>query len=209
MSDFSDSYDDETDGDALDGAALEQLLAEIPALVHLRRFAAVADRVDWFSSLGEAVDGEMRTLARDYLDGLGFPHAELALVESWEEAADAAESLDFDSEAWEAEEQLRAGLVVDALQNIDEEGLKVVLAHVTATLSDGLEEAMDNLAAIWDLEDRTLLQAATGAAVQAVYNAALVLAAGGDETHPFALKYRLFELGRWPIGVHGRSFNLF
>jgi len=76
-------------------------------------------------------------------------------------------------------------------------------------MSNGLDQAMENLAAIWDLEDETLLKAATGAAVQSVYNAALLLAAGGEETHPFALKFRLFELGRWPIGVHGRSFNLF
>ena len=30
-----------------------------------------------------------------------------------------------------------------------------------------------------------------------------------DEHHAFALKYRLFESGRWPIGVVGNSFHIF
>lgn len=205
-----DDFSELPEGDgALEGAALERLLAEIPALINLKRFAMVVDRIDWFSALGERLTPEVSALARGYLDGLGFPDAEPALITSFEEAGDAAESLDWDSQAWEVEEQLRAGLVVDALVHIDEEGLGVALTHITSTTSDGLQEAMDNMAAIWDVEDETLITAATGAVVQSVYNAALLLAAGGEETHPFALKFRLFELGRWPIGVHGRSFNLF
>ena len=196
-------------GEGLEGAALEQLLSEIPALINLKRFAMVVDRVSWFATIGERMTPEITGIARDYLDGLGFPDADLAAITSFEEASDAAETLDWDSAAWEVEEQLRAGLVVDALALIDEEGLQVALAHITSTTSEGLQDAMENLAALWDVEDETLITAATGAVVQTVYNAALLLAAGGEETHPFALKYRLFELGRWPIGVHGRSLNLF
>lgn len=200
---------EENEGAELEGAALEQLLSEIPALINLKRFAFVVDKVDWFHAIGENLTEDVRRLSRDYLDGLGFPDADLAVVSSFEEASDAAETLDWDSAAWEVEEQLRAGLVVDAMQNLEEEGLQIALAHITSKTAEGLQDAMDNLAAIWDVEDETLITAATGAIVQTVYNAALLLAAGGEETHPFALKYRLYELGRWPIGVHGRSFNLF
>ncbi len=207
--DFEDGDEANDAGLGLEGAALEQLLSEIPALINLKRFAMVVDRVSWFSTIGERMTPEIAGIARDYLDGLGFPDADLAAVTSFEEASDAAETLDWDSAAWEVEEQLRAGLVVDALALIDEEGLQVALAHITSTTSEGLQDAMENLAALWDVEDETLITAATGAVVQTVYNAALLLAAGGEETHPFALKYRLFELGRWPIGVHGRSLNLF
>lgn len=200
---------EENEGAELEGAALEQLLSEIPALINLKRFAFVVDKVDWFHAIGENLTEDVCRLSRDYLDGLGFPDADLAVVSSFEEASDAAETLDWDSAAWEVEEQLRAGLVVDAMQNLEEEGLQIALAHITSKTAEGLQDAMDNLAAIWDVEDETLITAATGAIVQTVYNAALLLAAGGEETHPFALKYRLYELGRWPIGVHGRSFNLF
>lgn len=207
--DFDEEDLEENKGAELEGAALEQLLSEIPALINLKRFAFVVDKVDWFHAIGENLTEDVRRLSRDYLDGLGFPDADLAVVSSFEEASDAAETLDWDSAAWEVEEQLRAGLVVDAMQNLEEEGLQIALAHITSKTAEGLQDAMDNLAAIWDVEDETLITAATGAIVQTVYNAALLLAAGGEETHPFALKYRLYELGRWPIGVHGRSFNLF
>ena len=54
-----------------------------------------------------------------------------------------------------------------------------------------------------------------GSAVQAAHNAALtLLAAAADpdldaDEHMFALKYRLFEQGRWPVSVVGLSFNIF
>ena len=43
------------------------------------------------------------------------------------------------------------------------------------------------------------------------YQAGLLLAAEdeNDEHHIFALKYKLFELGRWPIGVLGNTFHIF
>ena len=61
------------------------------------------------------------------------------------------------------------------------------------------------------MEDEELIRAAVGAASQAIYQAGLLLAAENeeDQNHPFALKYRLFESGRWPIGVVGNSFHIF
>ena len=53
--------------------------------------------------------------------------------------------------------------------------------------------------------------ALAGAGAQAIYQAGLLLAAENeeDEHHVFALKYKLFESGRWPIGVVGNSFHIF
>jgi hypothetical protein len=64
---------------------------------------------------------------------------------------------------------------------------------------------------------------AVGAAQQAAFGGALALAAAalemaeqddqaaGEEAleHPLLLRYRLFELGRWPLALSGRSLNLF
>jgi hypothetical protein len=54
-----------------------------------------------------------------------------------------------------------------------------------------------------------LVRIAAEAAVQTCVQAALVLAAGTEESHPFAYKYRLFELGRWPFGMIGQTLHLF
>jgi hypothetical protein len=193
----------------VDDQLFEDLREEIPTLIAIKRFALSLDRVPWFSTLGEAMGPELRACSRRYLDELGFPEAEMTPIASWEEASDAAASLDWDSDAWSREEQLRASMIDQALAQMDESALQVALTHAASLAADGIREGLENIAAIWDLEDQTLETAATGAALQAVHNAALLLAAGQGETHPFALKFQMFESGRWPIGVAGTSFNLF
>lgn len=193
-----------------DGAALEALEAEIPALARIRRFAWAACRVDWYAHVGEHPGPRTLDMAERYADALGFPDARVALVTDWAEAASAAESLDFDHAAWEAEEQLRAGLTMEALECMSEEALKVALTHVSATVQGPVRTSVEECLAIWDEPaEGPLRDLAVGAAVQACHQAALVLASGAEEDHPFALKFRLFEGGRWPIGIAGLSFNLF
>ncbi len=104
---------------------------------------------------------------------------------------------------------MRAALVSQALEQMDESALQMALTHAASSAADGIRDAFENISAIWDLEDEHLQTAATGAAIQAVHQAALFLAAGEEETHPLALKYRFFEAGHWPIGVAGTSFNFF
>ena len=85
----------------------------------------------------------------------------------------------------------------------------LALTHVANQASEAVLAAAEAAAGRFGVEDEALIRAAAGAAAQACYHAALVLAAEGDEEHPFALKYRLYEAGRWPLGIVGRSFSLF
>ncbi len=188
---------------------LDALEEEIPLLRGVRLFAEEAALLPWFAAVGEPLDREAKGLARDYLDGLGFPDAEPARVASWEDAADAAANTDFDTAQWEAEEQLRAGLATDALEAISEEGLAIALTHVTAILGGRLGAAAREAASFAEIDDEALMDAAAGAAVQAAHNAALALIAGAGEDHPFHRKFALFARGRWPIGVAGLTFNIF
>jgi hypothetical protein len=196
---------DDDDDDAFDPLDDDRLAA----LTAIRRLGDVVLRLPWFSRIGEPLDGREDALARRYLDMLGFPDAEPAALADWSEAADAAGSLDLNSEAWEVEEQLRADLSREALLSFDEASLTDTLAYVTETAGPAIVEAVTGAASLWAIEDDAVIEAATGAAVQACYQAALVLAARAVEDHPFALKFRLFELGRWPVGLSGRSLNLF
>jgi hypothetical protein len=61
----------------------------------------------------------------------------------------------------------------------------------------------------WGIEDEEILRAAIGQALQSCYQAALVIAAGEEEDHPFAQKFRLYENGHWPLGVAGTTLNIF
>ncbi|MEN3975316.1 hypothetical protein [Emcibacter sp. SYSU 3D8] len=193
--------DDDFDGDFDDD--------QVAALTAVRRLGDVVARIPWFSRIGQPLSDEERDLAQRYLDMLGFPDAAPVPLEDWTEAGDAADSIDLNSEGWEVEEQLRADLSRAALDYFDEDTLADTLGFVTEAAGPVVVEAIASAASLWPVEDDAVIEAATGAAVQACYQAALVLAAQAVEEHPFALRFRLFELGRWPVGLSGRSFNIF
>jgi len=201
MTDRFDDFDDEPE-------AAPQL-ADLPRLQAVARFSRMVPLVAWFRAVGEPLGETDEAEARDYIDALGFPDAYVTPVATWEDAEAAIRNPDWNTDWWEAEEQLRAGLITEALLEVSERDLMVALTAVTTQVSDVVHGAAAVAAARGGSADQALIRAAAGAATQVCYQAALVLAAGGDDSHPFALKYRLFEAGRWPLGIVGSSFNIF
>lgn len=182
---------------------------DFPTLRAMARFARAVPRVPWFLRLGEPLTEEVRRAGDSYVHALGFPDCAVAAVGDWEEAAVAAEDSGFDEPSWEAEEQLTAGLMNEALALVGREELALALAHVSAAAGDAAKPAIEAAAARDGHSDPALLDAAAGAATKACYQAALLLAGGGDEDHAVAFKYRLFESGHWPLGIIGGTFNIF
>lgn len=198
----------------MDDRDLQSLERELPALSRIRRFAASLDRIPWFANLGEPLTAGARAIANTYTNGLGFPDADIAILVDWEDAAAAAEHEGWNSPAWEAEELLRADLTARALDVLSEEALRIAMTLIADRIVEPAKEAMEQASFIWDVEDEAQKQLAVGAAVQAAHLAALVLVAAIDpdfdaDDHPLTAKFRLFEFGRWPVGIIGGSFNLF
>lgn len=197
-------------------AELEALERELPVLTRLRRFSLALEQFTWFDMLGEAVSVEQRGLCHSYLDALGFPDAEIAILVDWDDAAAAAETQDWASPSWEAEELARADLTGTALEIMSDDALKLGLNVVAERAAEAAKEGMEQAMAIWDTpEEPSLQNLAVGSAVQACHNAGLALLAAAvnpeidAEDHIFAHKLRLFQMGRWPVGVIGNSFNIF
>ncbi|WP_417456373.1 hypothetical protein [Kordiimonas sp.] len=188
---------------------IEDILDDLPSLKAVSPFLALAENVRWFRALGEAPDRRTVEIARAYAEALGFPDAEPAFLPDWAEAADAAENTEINSPAWEAEEQLRASLTDDVLAFIDEDTLTMVMTHVAQGVSEAIEAAAMETAEELRIFDEEFQRATAGAAVQACYQAALAAMTGAEEDHPFALRFQLFERGRWPIGIIGNSFLIF
>ena len=217
------------DEEAISDIALEALEAELPALTVLRDFANRASRVSWFTELGEPLDNDCLDLVTLYLEGLGLPEASPAPLLDWRDAADAAQSMDINSEAWEIEEQFRAAATAEALTLISEEGLGIMLTHLASSLSEDVANCVEEALYMADeASSEALTNLATGAAQQAVHGAALSLAAyaahilksdprieaielDNDDiaNHPLMIRFRLFEMGRWPVSLIGNSLNLF
>ncbi len=198
----------------MDENELEELERELPSLKVLTKFARTLERIPWFANLGEPLTPGARAAAEQYVDKLGFPDAEVAILVDWEDAAAAAESLGWQSPAWEAEEMQRADLTGRALEFISEEALRIGMTLIADKITEPATEGMEQAAVIFDIEEEGPRNIAVGAAVQAANGAALALLASADpdfdiEAHPFAAKFRLFEFGRWPVGITGLSFNLF
>lgn len=207
---------DETDDiPELPPGVFEELEREIPLLYGVRRLSNGLTRMPWFAHLGEPPTRRVRDAAARYLDGLGFPDAELAILPTPEDAAAAAETLDWASPAWEAEELARADLTQRALDVLSEDALEIAIRMLTSRAGEAARESMAEESAIWDIGDQAVQNIAVGAAVQCSVNAGLaVMAAEADPEldvaeHLFTHKLKLFELGRWPVSVLGQSFSLF
>jgi hypothetical protein len=191
-----DDYEDEWDG-------------ESPELDTLGRFAGLIERIPWFAMVGQPLTRRDVDVARDYLDALGFPDADMVPLEDWDDAAYAALNPDVDTAWWEAEEQMRAALTTEAVDRLGEDALGLALTHISNRVAAIVQPQIEMAAALTGGDDPELLQAALGAAALACHQAALVLAAGAEPDHPFAHKLRLYELGRWPVSLVGSTFNLF
>lgn len=188
---------------------IDDVLEEYPTLKSVAPFVALASDVRWFRALGEQPDSETVRLAREYVNALGFPDAEPAFLPDWEDAAAAAENTEFNSPAWEAEEQLRAALTDEALLVLDPETLEMVMTHIAQAITESIDDAAKEAAEFLRIDDESFVLAVSGAAAQACYQAALVGMVGEEEDHSFAIRFQLFEKGHWPIGIIGNSFLIF
>ena len=189
----------------------EAELRDFPGLMAVSQFVRMLGDVPWFRGLGLELDSREELLSEDYLLALGFPDARIAPVGNWEEAADAAANPNWNTEWWEAEEQVRVALVSEACMRADEDTVMVALSHLQNRAIEAVTESAQLAAEAAGIDDEALIRAAAGATAQSMYQAGLLLAAENedDQHHAFALKYRLFESGRWPIGVIGNSFHIF
>jgi len=185
------------------------VLTDYPGLVLVSRFTKLIPRTDWFRYVGEPLEYDVVDRSRAYLAALGFPEATPAAVEDWQEAAHSLETNDWNSPFWEVEQQLMAALSVEISETVDPELLEMVLARVTSAASEYVSEGAIAAADRYGMHDEELLKAAIGEGVQACYQAALVIAAGVGDDHPFKLKYQIYETGWWPLGVMGNTFNIF
>lgn len=196
----------------------------LPGLGAMRVLLDELYHYDWFSRCGAPFVREERALAEAYLETLGFPDAHLAPLSDFEEAADAAISLDIGGESWEAEEQVRAALAVEASELLDEQAIEIASLYVRARSAEVIAPGLIGMAQRYGVEDEELLNAAAGTAIQAIWSEALrqmieavhqdrsgaVLTAEPDEgdLHPAQVRFQIFASGRWPVGIAGRSFNI-
>ncbi len=184
-------------------------MARVDALAPVAEFAESLRQVSWFAAVGqELTDGE-RHEASDYLRAIGVAGATIIPVTGWRAAEAATRNTQWSRAWWDAEERARTDLLARASRLHGEHPLMTALSHVTLEASAVALGAASIAAARSAIADPALARVAAGAATQAAYQAGLALAAGAGEAHPFAVKFRLFAAGHWPLGLVGDAFQIF
>lgn len=174
----------------------------------LQRFTGSLAAASWFAAVGQPLtDGEERE-ALDYLAALGLG-TKLLPVTDWRAAEAITRSPDWNAAWWNAEEKERLHLLEQVRASWGERGLMSALTRVTDEATRITLGAASIAAARDGIADPALCRVAAGSATQAAYQAALARTAGRPDSHPFAIKYRLFAAGRWPLGLVGDTFHLF
>ena len=163
----------------------------------------------WFAACGEDLTAGERQEVRDYLAALGLASAEIATARDWRAAEAVTRDPGWGTQWWDAEERVRLALLDHAQRRWGEYVLMTALTRVTDAATRVTLGAASSAAARQGVADPALARVAAGAASQAAYQAALARAALADESHPFAIKFRLFAAGRWLLGLVGGVFHVF
>jgi hypothetical protein len=177
-------------------------------LAALAAFAREIRRDSWFAALGEPLTEGERAEARSYVAAiLGRDDVVIAGTSDWL-AAQTIIKRDYDHAWWDAEM-----LAQDAARQ------RAEAAHGKESLLAALDPVVEAAAVLngpaalaasrAGVTDQALIRVAAGAAAQVCHQAALAIAAGAGAEHPFAIKYRLFAGGRWPLGFDGDRFVVF
>ena len=172
----------------------------------LARRAATAS---WFAAVGENLTAAERAEAAGYLGALGFAGVPIEGVTDWRQAKALADAPDWDPAWWHEEERLRVALLAAASARHGRGTLLEALSRTTQGASDAAHGQAALAAARVGIADPALARAAAGSATQACYVAALAVSGAVDAEHPFLAKFRLFEAGRWPLGIVAGRFRLF
>lgn len=175
--------------------ALDDLVAEIAAAA-------------WFAACGEALTGDERDEALLLAAALGFDGIAIMPVATWREAAQVTQRADWSRAWWEREAAAEAALKDKATARFGAAALLEGVSRV-ALASSALGGAAAQGLARGGVADEALARVAAGAASQACHQAALARAAAAGESHAFAVKFRLYAGGRWPLGVVGGRLFVF
>jgi len=188
-------------------AALHALSSD--GLTAVFRFAENLRHVSWFAVVGQDLSADERREVQDYLAAIGFPEADVAPVSDWRAAESATRDAQWSRAWWDAEDRERVELLAAAGKRHGEHPLLTALSRVTLDASDVVLGAASIAASRSGIADPALARVAAGAATQAAYQAGLALAADAGDAHPFAIKFRVFAAGRWPLGLIGQTFRVF
>jgi hypothetical protein len=164
----------------------------------------------WFERVGtELAPAQHEAIAAMLRPYALAGRAEIVVVAHWHETVAALHADDRDSGWWDFEEEERERLWDVASMAHTEDQLLVAVARAVAAREHAIDQAVKAVVARLAITDPAWGRAARAAALMAVHQQALADLARVPPTQLFALKYRLFADGRWPIGLQAGRFLVY
>jgi hypothetical protein len=173
------------------------------------RFGRAVRAASWFAAVGETPTPAERAEASTWVSASDLRDTGVVFVAGWREAAQMLQAPDWSRAWWDGEDNERRRLLDEAERTHGRDAALAALSEVAAVAGEAANGAAAMAAQRAGLADPYLVRVASGSATQAAYLAALAELGGADAEHPFAVKFRLFEAGRWPLAVSGGSFHIF
>jgi hypothetical protein len=163
----------------------------------------------WFSAVGEPITDSELEEAQCYLKALGLGNFAIKSVNSWQEAKRIADSSNWLREWWQTEHSEEKRLLQKASERY---GIDAVMQRLTHIM-EGSAELFLGPAAISStragVADSSLERSAAGAASQSLHQFCLTSLVDEPSEHFFAVKFRLFLAGRWPLSFNDNTFYIF
>ncbi|MSP52268.1 MAG: hypothetical protein EXQ91_07755 [Alphaproteobacteria bacterium] len=180
---------------------------DYPSLVAGVRFMKSIGSVPWFARAGEPLDEETIADAQAYAEALGFMDVTVAAVE-WSEVASLADEADIDPRSIEVE--LATVLANEAAAEVGGDNVVAVMADTRNAIDKAVLPLIRQCLKTLDVDGNPdqIVEAALDVAQRSFQGALLVILALAPEDHVFARKFRLFERGRWPLGIIGNTFHV-
>ncbi len=175
----------------------------------IHAFVRQLRRDSWFAALGAPLTaGEIADI-NAYADELCIPIICIKNATGWRDAERTTRDPNWSQAWWSTEQELQDLLGAHAAARHGASVALRQLSDVTDAAGDIVLGAAAMASARDGIADESLIRVAAGAATQACYQAVLAILGCGDGDHVFAVKYRLYAAGRWPLGVVGDHFHIF
>lgn len=163
----------------------------------------------WFCAVGKPLGASVRNECESYLRSFTMPGLAIIGVRDWPHARDISNAPNWSRQWWEIERQEERRLFEIAAAKYSADA---VLMRLTNLMSGSAElfYGPATVACIRaGIPDPGLARSAAGAASHNLHQYGIAQLADESEDHLFAVKFRLFLAGRWPMSVDDTGFYIF
>ena len=175
-------------------------------LRRLVKFEDSLSKVGWFEAAGKLLNQEEKTMTTLYLKALGVKHRDINVVKEWQTVQKVACRADWVPTWWQTERDLSVALTAESKAVLGDGLFHSRMTQIMSKIFDPVPREVSDILLSLDIRDEALIKSATGAATEAVHQAALGTIKVSNNNHPFLYKFQLFRAGRWPLGVYDDTF---